>query len=415
MSDDAFRMPLEGLGLPPARSSLPFLSGVRVLDLSSSIAAPYATMLLGDLGAEIIKLERRTTGDDSRAWGPPFLNGESLWFLSVNRGKQSVTLDFTTAEGLEVLHKLVKRCDVVVVNVGPRVQRKLGIDYATLKAIRPDLVFVSITGFGLTGARADTAAYDLIAEGYSGIMDVTGELDGPAQKVGAPAADLLAGMDAAMGVLAALIDRMNTGRGHQVDISMVESMARLLTPRIVTYLGSGEVPRRSGGTDSVIAIYQSFDTADLPMTLGLGNDGIWKRFWDCVGDPDFGSRPEYKSNSLRHERRAEIVAHIGLILTKEPRDYWLELLSQSRVPAGPINGIDELVEDEELKKRGFLYCMERDGATIPQVGLGIRFDDEPAAPSVAPPLLGADTDDVLSGVLGLTARDIRQLRERSVI
>lgn len=223
------------------------LRGITVLDLTTSVAGPYATQLLADFGAEIIKVEKRATGDDSRAWGPPFLEGEALWYLSVNRNKHSVTLDASHTEGRALLHRLIPKVDIVVLNLVQRVQEKLGMDYETLKALNPSLVHVSITGFGLTGPRADLPCYDLIAEGYSGVMDLTGEADNPPQKVGTPAADLLAGQDAAMAALAAIYERKSTGRGCQIDVSMVASMVRFMTPRIVPYLGSGQAVKRSSG------------------------------------------------------------------------------------------------------------------------------------------------------------------------
>jgi len=391
------------------------LTDVRILDLTTSIAAPYATLLLADYGAEVIKVERPGTGDDARAWGPPFLEGESLWFLSVNRNKKSLALDFTTEAGLALLHRIAATCDIVVVNMLPRVQQKLRVDYETLRKIRSDLIFISITGFGLTGRRADMTCYDLIAEGYSGIMDITGEADSPPQKIGAPAADLLAGMDAVIGAISALFDRARTGQGHLIDISLVESMTRFLTPRIVTYLGSGEVPKRTGAKDSVIAIYQSFDTADLPITLGLGNDGIWKRFWATVDDPEVGNDPRYATNADRHRNRAEIVTRISAVLAKQKRDYWLERFAAAKIPAGPINRVDEVAADADLISRGLFYSMRRESLEIPQVGLGVGIDGQRPAPRTPPPRLGEHSAEVLRQLCHLDADAIARLRDQGVI
>ena len=399
----------------PSGTAPDLLADVRVLDLTTSIAAPYATMLLADLGAEVIKIERPGTGDDSRAWGPPFLQGESLWYLSVNRNKKSVSLDFTNEEGLAVLHQIVARCDVVVVNLLPRVQKKLRVDYESLKEIRPDLIYISITGFGLTGKRSEMSCYDLIAEGYSGIMDITGEADSPPQKIGAPAADLLSGMDAVIGTVSALLDRSRTGKGHLIDISLVESMTRFLTPRIVTYLGSGEVPQRTGAKDSVIAIYQSFETADLPITLGLGNDAMWKRFWVTVGDPEVGRNERFSSNADRHRNRAEIVARISDLLAKHKRSHWLELFAKARIPSGPINRVDEVAADEELIGRGLFYHIQRESLEIPQVGLGIGIDGQRPVPRTPPPRLGEHNEEVLSHLCNLDAEAVALLREKGVI
>ena len=397
-----------------AQGSIRLLDGVRVLDLSTSIAGPYATLLLADLGASVIKIERRE-GDDARGWGPPFLAGESLWFLAVNRNKRSVTLDFGIPKGRELLHALVAQCDVVVTNQVERSQRKLGIDYATLSALRPDLVHASITGFGVSGERSDLPCYDLIAEGYSGVMDLTGEADAPPQKVGTPAADLLSGMDAAMAIAAALYRRRMDGKGCSLDISMVESMTRFMAPRLVSFLGSGELPRRSGARDSVIAVYQTFDTQDAPITLGLGNDGIWLRFWAAVGDPAYGAGARFRNNKDRREARDEIVARIQSVLRQRKRKEWLDLFVQHRIPAGPINRLDEVAADRELHARGMLYSVPAFSIRIPQVGLGIRVDGSAETYRFAPPRLGEHTDVVLREQLGLDEAQLAQLRDQHII
>lgn len=408
-------LPLDSLLPAPAKTAARMLDGIRVLDLTTSIAGPYATQLLSDLGADVIKVERPGAGDDTRAWGPPFLEGHSLWYLGVNRNKQSVTLDYSSPEGLAVLHALVRQCDVVIVNLVPRVQRKLGVDAASLRKVRSDIVFCSITGFGLEGQRADYASYDLIAEGYSGIMDLTGEAESPPQKVGAPAADMLAGMDAAMAIIAALFERQRSGNGHTIDIAMVESMTRFLTPRLMTYLGSGEVPRRTGARDSVIAVYQSFDTADLPLTLGLGNDRIWQRFWTAVGQPDYALDPRFATNAMRHALRPEIVARIQEVLLEKSRDQWLRLFEANGIPCGPINRVDEIAADQELARRGLFYRMDMDGIAVPQVGLGITIDGLPASLRSAPPALGEDTIGILRDLAGLDPDQINDLRNKSII
>lgn len=408
------KLPLHAL---PERSApaLDLLAGVKVLDLTTSIAGPYAGQLLADMGATVVKVEKPRTGDDARAWGPPFLHGESLWFMSVNRGKQSLTLDVAAPAGRELLHKLVAQCDVILLNLVARAQKKLGLDAQTLRAINPRLIHLSLTGFGLRGDRADLPCYDLIAEGYSGVMDLTGEAETPPQKVGTPAADMLAGSDAAMSILAALLRRQRDGQGCDIDVSMVESMSRFMSPRIMPYLGSGDLMRRSGGRDSVIAIYQVFETADEPMTLGLGNDAIWKRFWEAVGEPAVGEDPAFASNADRRTKRPEIVERIAAILKTRPRAHWLGLLSQARVPAGPIQRLDELARDEALHESGFLYRCEGVGGSVPQVGLGIRFDGRTEGTGAPPPALGAHTDDILGGWLDCDAAQLEQLRAQRII
>jgi len=415
MSSARHPLPLEQLPRKAPGHRPGLLRGTRVLDLTTSIAGPYGTMLLADFGAEVIKVERPGTGDDSRHWQPPMYAGHALWYLSVNRNKLSVTLDFSNEQGYAVLRRLVRQCDVLVTNQLPAVLAKLRIDYESIKAVRPDIVYVSLTGFGLQGDRKNDPCYDLVAEGYSGVMDLTGELANDPQKVGTPAADMLAGADAALGCLAALMDRARTGNGHFVEVSLVDSMTRFLTPRIVSYLGSGELPRRSGAKDSVIAVYQVFATADEPMTLALSNDAIWKRFCGTVARPDLAADPSLATNAGRVTRRAELVQQIQQLLLAQPRAYWLTLFRQHKVPAGPINRVDEVVRDEELLARGLFYAMENGEQPIPQVGLGIRFDGEAPGFERVPPALGADTDAVLGELAGLQAHEIDSYRKAGVI
>lgn len=398
--------PLKTLPIQNPGTGLSCLQGIRVLDFTTSVAGPYGTLLLADLGAEVIKVEKLFGGDDTRSWGPPFLDGESLWFLSMNRNKQSLAIDLTQAEGRRVAHELARIADVVVLNTAARVQEKLGLDYAKLKQINPRLIHVSVTGFGLKGKRADFPCYDLIAEGYSGVMHLTGEASRPAQKVGTPAADLLSGQDVAMATLAALFERERTRVGKQVDVSMVATMARFMAPRIVPYLGSGEAPNRSGGTDSVIAIYQVFETADDPMTLGLGNDAIWQRFWVAVGRPEYGQQPGFETNEKRRTARASIVEVIADMLATKPRQHWLTLFEKHRIPSGPINSIDQLVKDAPLRDDGMFFAIDGKAGRIPQVGLGIRFDGSNAVFRTPPPVLGQDTERILREQLSMSATEV---------
>jgi len=380
----------------PTGNAFGFLGGTRVVDLTTSVAGPYATMLLADFGAEIIKVER-PEGDDARHWGPPFYDGQALWFTAINRNKKSVVLDLRSSQGRADLLALIRSADVVVTNHPPDVQEKLRLGYDDLVKENPGLIFTSITGFGMEGARAHLTCYDLIAEGYSGIMDITGEAQSGPQKIGAPAADMLAGQDAAMATMAALVDRMQTGRGHRIDVSLVESMTRFLSCRILPYLGAGEVPARSGGKDSVIAIYQSFETADLPLNLGLGSDAIWARFWTAVGDPAYARRPEFHNNSARREHRNEIVDHIQVVLRRKTRAEWLVIFAAARVPAGPINRVDEVVNDEEFQRRGLFFAVQdASGRVAPQVGLGIHIDGSVCVPRSLPPKLGEHTIEVIA-------------------
>lgn len=395
MTESNNALPLAALPIVTPGPGFLMLSGVRVIDLTTSIAGPYGSMLLADFGAEVIKVER-PGGDDARSWGPPFFDGESLWFSSVNRGKKSVVLDLSTPAGLAGLKSLVATADVLVTNQPLDVQKKLGVSYEQVRAIKPDLIFVALTGFGLTGRRSTLTSYDLIAEGHSGVMELTGAADGPPQKIGAPAADMLAGQDAAMATMAALFDRHRTGQGKLIDVSLVESMTRFVTCRLSAYMGSGQQQRRSGGTDSVLAVYQQFDTADLPLTLGIGTDAIWRRFWASLGDPDFAGSPGFETNASRRERRPEIVERIATILQRRKRDAWLEDFAAARIPAGPVLSVDAVVADPALQERGLLFTLSDGQRSIPQVGLGIHIDGAAGRPSSLPPRLGEHTAEIFA-------------------
>lgn len=400
-SESTAEAPGAGLPSPLGWSEFDLLEGIRVLDFTNSIAGPYATLLLADLGADVAKIESPLGGDDTREWGPPFLDGESLWYLSANRNKSSVALDLRDPAMRPVVEQLVVAADAIVVNMRRDVQERLGLDARTVRRLRSDIIHCSITGFGTTGSRHAMACYDLIAEGYSGVMDLTGEPDGPPQKIGTPAADLLAGMDAAYGIVAALLHRERTGRGHELDVSLTESMTRFLGPRLLSYLGSGDVPGRSGGRDSVLAIYQMFETLDDPITVGLGNDRIFRRFCEAVDRDAWADAPAYRDNTARRARREELVRMIQEVLLTNRSAHWLDLFGRHEVPAGPINTVADVVADRELAERGMFYAIPNDGGKpIPQVGTGWHLDGSPNGRARRPPALGADTDDVLRRWMG---------------
>lgn len=391
------------------------LQNIKVLDFSTSVAGPYGCQLLADFGAEVVKIEKPITGDDARGWGPPFLDNESLWFLSVNRNKSSVVIDMALDEGKALFNKLICEADVLVTNLLPKVQKKLKIDFESLKTLNPQLIHASLTGFGLEGKRSNFPCYDLIAEGYSGVMDMTGEINQDPQKIGTPAADLLAGMDLALATMAALLQRAKDHQGHAIDIAMVDSMTRFMTPRLISYLGSGELPRRDGAKESVIAIYQVFQTADEPITLGLGNDAIWKRFWSALNEPEYVNDPKYTSNADRRKLRQQLVQAIQERLLKQPKAYWLDLFQSNNIPAGPINRLDQISSDAEMFQRGMFYSLNNKSSEIPQVGLGIQIDGQQSFCSKPPPKLGADTSMILEKWLNLSNVEIENLISKSII
>jgi crotonobetainyl-CoA:carnitine CoA-transferase CaiB-like acyl-CoA transferase len=321
----------------------------------------------------------------------------------------------TQEVGQQLLNQLVSQADVLVTNLLPKVQKKLLVDFNNLKVVNPRLIHVSLTGFGLEGERSSFACYDLIAEGYSGVMDMTGEINQDPQKIGTPAADLLAGMDLALATMAALLQREKDKVGHAIDISMVDSMTRFMTPRLVSYLGSGILPRRDGAKDSVIAIYQVFQTADEPITLGLGNDAIWKRFWLAMDEPHFISDDQYQSNAHRRLLRQELVEQIQERLIKQPKNHWLTLFQKNNIPAGPINRLDQISADPEMHQRGMFYGVNKGRSVIPQVGLGIQIDGEQSFCNKPPPNLGEDTRAVLKSWLSLSNESINELIKTNII
>jgi crotonobetainyl-CoA:carnitine CoA-transferase CaiB-like acyl-CoA transferase len=290
------------------------------------------------------------------------------------------------------------------------VQRKLRIDQDSLAQVRADLIHVSVTGYGFGGSEADKPCYDIVAEGLSGVMDMTGEPDSGPQKVGTAAADLLAGNDAALACLAALFERQRSGRGKRIDVCLFESMTRFMAPVLMSHLGSGEPLRRSGGRASVIAVYQVFETADEPLTLALPNEGIWRRFCEAVGLHELLSNPDYRDNAARHERRAPLVARIQELLRTRQRDHWLTLFARERIPSGPINSIDQVAQDTRLRERGFLFSVPGAHGPLPQVGLGIHFDGQPRGYRHAPPALGEHSAAILQGLLNMTPEECEQLR-----
>jgi crotonobetainyl-CoA:carnitine CoA-transferase CaiB-like acyl-CoA transferase len=400
---------------PRNLTTFQLLAGTRVLDLTNSIAGPYATLLLADLGADVVKIERGEGGDDTREWGPPFLDGESPWFLSVNRNKRSVCLDYATDHGREVLTRMLHHADVLVTNARFRTQQQLAIDPDSLERDHPELVVCSITGFGITGDRRNDACYDLVAEGHSGIMDLTGEPTSPPQKIGTAAADLLAGMDAAFAIVAALLDARSTGRGHHIDVSLVESMTKFLTPRIVSYLGSAELPARSGGKDSVIAIYQTFDTRDRPMNIALGNDAIFRRFCVAIGRPEWASNRSWQSNEGRRRDRAQLQSLIARELSQRDYGEWHDRFTAAQVPVGPINTLEDVARDPAFRERGLLFDIDTPTGRVPQVGTGWLLDRSVNTDHSPPPRLGEHTVSVLREWAHLADDDLETLSALKVI
>jgi crotonobetainyl-CoA:carnitine CoA-transferase CaiB-like acyl-CoA transferase len=391
------------------------LAGVRVLDLTRVLAGPFCAMALGDMGADVIKIEEPGKGDDTRSW-PPFVGGEATYFMAVNRNKRSMTLNLKAPAGQEVFRKLVRKSDVVVENFRPGTMERLGFGYPALATLNPKLVYCSISGFGESGPDAPRAGYDLIVQGESGIMDITGFPEAPPAKVGTSIADLVAGMNAAHGIALALLARTRTRRGQKVEIGMLDGMAALLTYQAALYFGTGTRPSRRGNAHPSIVPYEVFKAADAYLTLGVANNSLWQRCCQALERPDLVTDPRFDTEAHRVEHRDTLVPLLNEILGARSADDWLKRLEAAGVPAGRIKTVAEVCESEHLKARGMIVTLPHATATsITVMGVPIKLSDTPGAASVPPPLLGEHTDVILSTVARMTPTAIARLRRDGVV
>ena len=388
------------------------LAGIHVLDLTRVLSGPYCTMLLADMGARVIKIEQPGKGDDTRAWGPPFLEGESAYFLSINRNKESVTLDFKHEEGRALLERLIAKSDVVVENFRPGTLTKLGLDYQTLAPRHPRLVYCSISGFGQTGPRTKEAGYDAVIQGEGGLMSITGPPDGPSYRLGVAIADVVSGMFAAYGVAMALFARERTGRGQEVDLAMLDSVAALLTYQAGNYFASGNVPGRLGNRHPSIVPYETFAASDGDFVLAVGNDEQWRRFCAVAGLPD---DPRFATNRQRVTGYDEVRPFVAERLRTQSRQHWIDRLTAAGIPCGSVRNLQELFADPQIHAREMVAQLEH--ATIGplrMLGIPVKLSDTPGAVRTPPPRLGQHTDAVFQE-LGLSAAAIADLRRQKVI
>ena len=391
------------------------LKGIRVVDLTRVLAGPYCAMLLGDMGAEVIKVEEPGKGDDTRGW-PPFAAGESTYFMSVNRNKKSITLNLKAPEGRELLKKLVKKSDVLLENYRTGTMEKLGLGYATLAKVNPKLVYCAISGFGESGPESHRGGYDLIVQAESGVMDLTGFPDGPPVKVGNSIADLVAGMAGAHGVTLALLARQRTRRGQKIEIAMLDVMASLLTYQAGMYLNAGRTPARRGNEHPSIVPYEVFKAADAFVALGVANNSLWERCCAALERPDLAKDARYATEAARVEHRATLVPLLNEILGTRPAAEWMKRLEAVGVPAGRIRTVPEVCESEHLRARGMLVALPHAKAgTVRMMGVPIRLHGTPGKAKTAAPVLGADTDAVLGRVLGLRRAAVQRLRSAGVV
>ena len=393
------------------------LRGLRVLDLTRVLAGPTCTQMLGDLGAEVIKIERPEAGDDTRGFAPPFVPNtrESAYFVGVNRNKKSVTLDIAKPEGQAVVHRLLEHCDVLVENFKVGALAKYGLAWEQLSPKHPRLIYCSITGFGQTGPYAPRPGYDSLIQGMGGIMSLTGEPDGLPQKVGVPVADLFAGLYGCIGLLAALNHRNATGQGQRIDIGMLDTHVAWLANQGMNYLATGENPPRLGNQHPNIVPYQVFATADGYMVLSIGNDPTFERFCKNFGQEQLLSDPRFATNAARVENRQLVTDTLAPVMRTRTTAEWVEELEALKIGCGPINTLSQVFADPHVQARGCVVEMPHaSGETVQVIANPVRLSATPAAYNSAPPLLGQHTAEVLGGLLGMGEGEIAALREKGI-
>lgn len=391
------------------------LDGVRVLDLSRVVSGPFCSMMLGDMGADIIKVEHPESGDDTRAFGPPFVGGEAAYFLSVNRGKRSVALDLKHAAVAPVLEALIAKSDVLLENFRPGAADRLGLGYEVAAAINPRLVYCSISGFGSHGPERDRPGYDLVVQGESGIMDITGDPNGPPSKIGTSIADLVTGLYAAQGILLALRTRDATGRGEKVDVAMIDAMASLLTFNAGIFFASGKSPVRRGNAHPTIVPYETFRAADGWINIAVANDALWRRFCEACDRKDLFDDPRFAKAADRVANRTILVPIVETMIAAQPRAYWTERLSNAGVPCGAIKTVGEVCTDPGLLARGKIKELAHPTAgPVRVIDTPISFSSTQGGAETPPPLLGQHTRDVLRDLAGLSPDAIEALIAQGV-
>ena len=392
------------------------LEGVRVLDLTRVLAGPYCTMMLSDLGAEIIKVEVPGTGDDSRAFGP-FRNGTSLYFITINRGKESIAINLKTEAGKKLLKDLAATCDVVVENFRPGTMEKLGLGWDVLHKLNPKLIYAAVSGFGHTGPDSKRPAYDILVQAMGGVMSITGWPDAPPTRVGMSLGDITAAIFGANGIMAALYQREKTGKGQKVDVAMLDCQLAILENALVRFQVDGEPPSPLGTRHPTITPFQAFRAADDWIVLAVGNDALWKTFCDAVGRPDLLADQRFLTNNSRTKFLDDLIPVLDVLFARKTAKQWLDLLEAAGVPAAPVNTIDKVMQDRQLKARNMFLTVEDDLAgTVTIPGNPIKMENLPETPDRPhAPAIGEHTDKILTELLGLSADAIKGLRDEGVI
>ena len=402
------------------------LSHIRVLDLGRVLAAPWATQILGDLGAEVVKIEQPGVGDETRHFGPPFLNapeggrGDAAYFLTANRNKKSVTIDFAKPEGAALVKRLARRSHVVVENFKTGALARYGLDYESLAAENPGLIYCSLTGFGHDGPRKDKAGYDYLIQGMGGLMSITGQPDGAAgaepMKVGVAVSDLVTGLYTTIAILTALLHQARTGEGQSIDMALFDCQAAALANQAANYMVGGLLPTRLGNAHPNIVPYQVFATADGYLILGVANDRQFTSFARAAGLEALSSDPRFATNAARVEHRALLIGLLTPVLARRPTADWIALLEEANVPCGPINGVDQVFADPQAVARGLTVAMEHaSGRSIDLVASPLRLSKTPPEYRSAPPLLGQHTEEILSQMLAIEPAEIARLRREKIV
>jgi formyl-CoA transferase len=396
-------------------TNIPPLTGLRVLDLSRVLAGPYCTMILGDLGADVIKVEP-PEGDETRGWGPPFAGGESAYYLCVNRNKRGIAVNLKTPEGRRIVQEIAQTCDILVENFRPGLLQRFGLDYETLHTAHPRLIYCSISGFGQTGPLKDRPGYDFIIQGMGGLMSFNGEPDEEPQKVGVAISDITAGLYAVIAILAALQARNATHAGQHLDIALFDAQLAWLANVASNYLISGNLPKRYGNAHANIVPYQAFRAHDAHFILAVGNDRQFQRLCEVIARPDLASDARFATNAARVEHREELVPILKEIFANRKAGEWLELLEAAEIPCGPINTLAQVFAEPQVEARQMLIGMEHPTAgNLPQVGSPLKMDSTPVTYRLPPPTLNQHAAEILSSLLGYSAAQIAELRARQII
>ena len=393
------------------------LENICVIDLTRVLAGPYCTMMLGDLGADIIKIEVPSRGDDTRHWGPPFTKGgESAYYLSANRNKRSMTLNLKSEEGLEILKKLIAKGDVLVDNFKTGTLSRWGLDYETLQEIRPGLIYCTVTGYGYTGPYSSRPGYDLIVQATGGFMSITGPENGDPSRAGVAIADISTGMFAANAILAALYSREQTGKGQRIDMSLLDSQVALLSYAATNYFVSGSITNRLGNAHPNIVPYQSFKARDMHFVLAVGNDKQWEIFCKSINKPEWIDDEKYSTNALRVSNRKQLIDQLSKLFATQNAGYWLEIFDKVGLPSGPINELDKVFENEQIKSREMQIELPHSiDNKVTLLNSPIKIPTSPTKTHKAPPTLGEHTEEILKEKIGLDQDTVARLRNEGIL